>query len=404
MERAMITLPRFVVSINGQQRCVAGFDGYAVLSAGIDFVRGREDEGPRSPLLDGAAHIRVGGLQGREHVDWLNDDLFVGDEVSIRVFEGGPFDPPSVRAAMVPGTCATMRPQMEARRERLAKIGNIIPHRFEVFGNGERFCMAGLEYGVLSMMLTWVRRDPATHPPHLSESAEKSEGGDVDLHVGGLKDDVHLDWCNVYVDVGDEIVVRILGPGPADPPQSRKERRRIPHEEGTVASTARRTLRKLVDDDLPFVSQLLGDAAAVARFQTPLTVHQSKQWLVRHSQYPEDYRGIWLIVDNESPKPVGLAGVLDVQLEGQSLPVVQCIIDLSHRRQKHGIESIWTCIWMVRQSAAWVGLKSSDAYALIRPGNEAALALASKLQMKSLRTVQHDGHEQILFVAKDRGD
>jgi hypothetical protein len=400
MERAMIKSPRFVVSINGQQRCVAGFDGYAVLSAGIDFVRGGEGEGPRSPLLDGAAHIRVGGLQGREHVDWLNDDLFVGDEVSIRVLEGGPFDPPSVRAAMVPGTCATMRPQMEARRERLAQIGNIIPHRFEVFGNGERFCMAGLEYGVLSMMLTWVRRDPTADPPHLSESAEESEGGDIDLHVGGLKDDVHLDWCNVYVDAGDEIVVRILGPGPADPPQRREERLRIPHEEETVVSSARRTLRKLVDDDLPFVSQLLGDPNAVAHFQAPLGGDESKQWLARHREYPEYYRGMWLIIDNESLKPVGLVGILDVDVEGKNLPVVQCVIDPSHRRQRHGIDSTWTCFLMLHE---WE-TNPSNAYVLIQPENEAGLALANKLKMKRVRTIQHDGHDHILFVAEHRMD
>ena len=403
MERAMLTAPRFVVSINGQQRCVAGFDGYAVLSAGICFVRNESAEHQRTVLIDGSARIHVGGLQGREQLDWLNDDLFVGDEVSIRVLDGGPFDAPSERARMMPGTCSSARPQLEARRERLEKIGNVIPHRFQVLGNGEHFCTAGLESGVLSVMITWVRRDPAAHPPHLSESAEESEGGDVDLHVGGLQNDVHLDWCNVCVDVGDETIVRILGPGPSDPPESRREHRRIPHEEETVVSDPRRTLRKLVDDDLPFVSQLLGNPGAVAHFQAPLSGDESKHWLARQREYSQHHRGMWLIIDNDSLKPVGLAGILDVSVEGQDIPVVQCIVDPSHRRQKHGIDSAWMCILMVHNPPGWVGLKTSDAYALVQPANEAGLALANKLDMKRVRKVQHDGHEHILFVAEDRG-
>lgn len=393
----MLTAPRFVVAVNGQQRCVAGFDGYAVLSAGIDFVRSKNSERRRSVLIEGTAHIRVGGLQGRKHVDWLNDYLFVGDEVSIRVLDGGPFDAPSVRAR------GNFRPKLELVRERLAKIGNVIPHRFQVLGNGKSYCTAGVESGVLSFSITWVRRDPDACPPHLSESAEESEGGDVALHVGGLENDVHLDWLNAYVDVGDEIIVLVLGPGPVDPPEGRRKHHRIPHEAGIIVTGPRTTLRKLVDADLEFVARLLGNSEAVSHVQPPFNRDESKRWLARHSECPQHHRGMWLIINDESLKPVGLAGVLDVQVEGQIIPVVQCIIDPSHRRQKYGIGSAWTCTHMVHNPPEWVELKASDAYALIRPENEAGLALASKLKMKSVRTVQHEGHQHLLFMAADRG-
>jgi len=403
----MITAPRFVVSVNGQQRCVAGFDGYAVLSAGIDFVR--RAEGHHSPVIEGVAHFRVGGLQRREHVDWLTEDLFVGDEVSIRVLDGGPFDPHTVQERTMPATCGswteddTVRRKLDARRDRLEKIGNVIPHRFEILGNGKRFCMAGMDFGVLSMMLTWVRRDPANAAPHSEDSSEDSEGGDVDLHVGGLKNDVHLDWCNMYVDAGDEIVVRILGPGPADPPKGRHERLRIPHEEGTVVSSARRTLRRLVDDDLPFVSQLLGDPEAMKNFCKPMDAEQAKQWLARHREYPQHHRGTWIIIDNKTIKPVGLAGIVNIDVEGKVLPVVQCVIAPTHRRQRHGIDSAGTCIHMVHDPSTWTGQQSSDAFALIRPQNAAGLAIVNRLKMKQVRTVQHGGCEHLLFVAEDRG-
>lgn len=387
----MLTAPRFVVSVNGRQRCVAGFDGYAVLSAGIVFVRSAERE--CMPLIDGVARFTVGGGNGREHVHWLNEDLFVGDEVNIRILDGGPVDPRT----------RGVGPTLESRRERLAAIDNAIPHRFEVLGNGERICMAGLEFGVLSMNLVWVRREPAAHPPHSSESAEQWEGGDVSLRVGGLHNDVHLEWCRVHVDVGDEIAVRILGPGPSDPPQRHEERVRIPHEEEILASGPHRILRRLVDDDLPFVTKLLGNAGAVAHFQAPLSAEEATHWLARHREYQQRYRGIWLIIEKETRNPVGLAGVIDMTVEDKRMPVVQCVIDPANRRKGHGIDAAWMCFGLVHKPPPWGGLASSDLYALVQPENEAGIALANRLRMTPLRPVQHDGRDHILFIAEVRG-
>jgi RimJ/RimL family protein N-acetyltransferase len=125
-----------------------------------------------------------------------------------------------------------------------------------------------------------------------------------------------------------------------------------------------------------------------------------KQWLARHRDYEQHHRGMWLIIDNESLKPVGLAGIVEVDVEDQRIPVVRCVIDPAYRRQRHGIDSTWTCFLMLHE---WE-TDPSDAYVLIQPENEAGLALANKLKMKRVRTIQHDGHDHILFVAEHRMD
>jgi RimJ/RimL family protein N-acetyltransferase len=288
------------------------------------------------------------------------------------------------------------------RQERLAKIGNAIPHRFQILGNGESFCTAGIKSGVLSVMLTWVRRDPAACPPHLRESDEDSEGGDVDLHVGGLENDAHIDWRRLYVDVGDEITVRVLGPGPFDPPQHREERLRIPHDDQTVVTASRITLRTPVPEDLDFVSRLLGSIEVMAHVQTPLNHEESKRWLERYQTRSPDDRGMLMIVDNESKALVGVTGTIDTEVGGEVLPVVQCLIGPSHWRQGYGTDAAWIAVGMAHNPSSWVELEPNAAYAMIRPSNLAGLALARKFGMKCLRSVQYQGQEHHLFVAELR--
>ncbi len=71
----------FEVSVNGEKKCVAGAEDADVLSTMID--------GPRAPRL------RVGGLVGDDHVDWLKSDIKAGDEITIRLVETASADQPS---------------------------------------------------------------------------------------------------------------------------------------------------------------------------------------------------------------------------------------------------------------------------------------------------------------------
>ena len=103
--------------------------------------------------------------------------------------------------------------------------------RFEVFLNGERLCMAGLEFGVLSAILTWVRRNPngfekqQTRFENLESYCEET----CNLGVHGLDltnpdSDSHADWEHVEIEPGDVIEIRFLEPGPSDEPSSRVDR------------------------------------------------------------------------------------------------------------------------------------------------------------------------------------
>src|SRR5215212_4106000 len=82
---------------------------------------------------------------------------------------------------------------------------------FEVFLNGERLCVAGIDGRcVLTVIIDHVKGklDPVD---------------DVDLQVGGLISDTdeHVTWNRTHLQTGDEVRVRILDSDSADEPKQR---------------------------------------------------------------------------------------------------------------------------------------------------------------------------------------
>jgi hypothetical protein len=81
--------------------------------------------------------------------------------------------------------------------------------------NGKKLCVAGVgDRGVLSAIVNWV---------------SGRRGEDLFLQVGGLANEVHVDWVSQKtLRVGDEIRVRIVDTESADKPT--QERRIHPAE------------------------------------------------------------------------------------------------------------------------------------------------------------------------------
>ncbi len=77
-----------------------------------------------------------------------------------------------------------------------------------VFVNGERICVAGIEYGVVGTHVGWTGSD---------------KYGKFSLRVGGLDGRTveRVRWLVPNVGVGDEITIRIVEVDKADPPSER---------------------------------------------------------------------------------------------------------------------------------------------------------------------------------------
>lgn len=101
--------------------------------------------------------------------------------------------------------------------------------RFQFLINGEVVCTAGVEgLGVFSSNLTWVKRSAESYarakaeaPPDWDCTEEEWMREDVHINAGGRdsKYSGGASWFLRDLAVGDEITIRILGPGPTDTPE-----------------------------------------------------------------------------------------------------------------------------------------------------------------------------------------
>ena len=91
---------------------------------------------------------------------------------------------------------------------------------FQVSRNGKLLCTAGIEdVGVLTSMLTWVRR--RTHTQSHGGIEEELTFDVTALDGHDPKQNENLKWVSEALHVGDSISIRIVDVEAADPPVER---------------------------------------------------------------------------------------------------------------------------------------------------------------------------------------
>ena len=102
--------------------------------------------------------------------------------------------------------------------------------RFEISINGKRHCIAGQNaFGVLSAILSWVKRRPERFPDNGTMTLEEWTAEELRFDVGGIDNDdpagpQQTSWNpqdGLRLKAGDEILIRILPAGAHDEPTSR---------------------------------------------------------------------------------------------------------------------------------------------------------------------------------------
>jgi hypothetical protein len=105
--------------------------------------------------------------------------------------------------------------------------------RFQFILNGKPLCIAGAEgFGVFSSCITWVRRNGDQYEAEKQErsatwATTKEEWSRESLGVtAGTRDTKYPDyasWFDRELNAGDELTIRILGPGDCDSPKSTQQ-------------------------------------------------------------------------------------------------------------------------------------------------------------------------------------
>jgi hypothetical protein len=97
--------------------------------------------------------------------------------------------------------------------------------RFQLEINGRPVCTSGIDnFGVLSAIVNWVKRDPSRFDPARHSAASVAEFSREALRIefGGFDSSAsperHLSWHQQELKVGDVVSIRVLGRGLIDEP------------------------------------------------------------------------------------------------------------------------------------------------------------------------------------------
>jgi hypothetical protein len=101
----------FEVFLNGERLCLAGIGDDGVLNAMVDCVAKPPQQG---------VELSVGGLISppREHVDWVDRKVSVGDQILVKIVDAGRVDEPSKRHSHDPATELTAQKNYVRRMAR----------------------------------------------------------------------------------------------------------------------------------------------------------------------------------------------------------------------------------------------------------------------------------------------
>jgi hypothetical protein len=96
---------------------------------------------------------------------------------------------------------------------------------FEVKINGARVCTAGVEDGVLTAILSFVKQQDASKEAPEDQVRDRPES--LDIRVGGLENiepgaSAHVEWLTQGISVGDEVTIRIVETPICDEPKSKE--------------------------------------------------------------------------------------------------------------------------------------------------------------------------------------
>lgn len=94
--------PRFQLLINGEVRATAAIGNSGVMNVIVRWIRYDLLRTDISWAGEDYLGVSLGGLDSasREHLRWLDVDLQIGDEVTVRLLPPGASDPPQERRAM----------------------------------------------------------------------------------------------------------------------------------------------------------------------------------------------------------------------------------------------------------------------------------------------------------------
>lgn len=167
--------------------------------------------------------------------------------------------------------------------------------------------------------------------------------------------------------------------------------------DSTILETPRLRLRRLAEDDAPFMLALLNDEAFL-RFigdRNVRTDEEARAYIRTGAMasYEQHGHGLYLVVSKESGEPVGTCGIL--RREPLPDPDLGFAFAAEHRSKGYGREAASAVLEYARTSLGMTRMA-----AIVSPGNEPSLRVLASLGFAFERMVRMAETEpEILYLA-----
>ena len=149
----------------------------------------------------------------------------------------------------------------------------------------------------------------------------------------------------------------------------------------------------MVDGDLDFLAEMLGDPEVMRHYPKPLSRAEAAAWIERQRErYARDGHGLWLVMRRDGSGPVGQVGLVVQEIDGEKLPEIGWMIHRPFWRLGYASEAA-----LAVRTAAFGRFRYPRVISLIRPENVPSQGVARKLGMEPIRETLFHGFRHVVW-------
>lgn len=160
-----------------------------------------------------------------------------------------------------------------------------------------------------------------------------------------------------------------------------------------ILETPRLTLRKLVPADVGFIAEMLLDPQVTRFYGQKYSRADADAWMQRNfARYEQDGYAFWLAEDKATGKPIGQMGLLDQEVDDETLLEIGYMIHPRYWRQGYAHETTSAI-----RDYAFGTLSREKVVSLIAPANIPSQRVALKYGAKPERFVRWRDQDCLVF-------
>lgn len=145
-----------------------------------------------------------------------------------------------------------------------------------------------------------------------------------------------------------------------------------------IMETKRLIIRELSQEDIADLSQILQDPEVVYAYEHTFTKKDVQEWLDRQvKRYQADGFGLWALIEKQTGKMVGQAGLTWQECEGEKVLEIGYLLKKCYWHQGYATEAAEAC-----KIYAFEKLEALKVYSVIKADNWSSMRVAERIGMK----------------------